>query len=134
VYFNRDHPDTTLPSIALHGLRHKWATLALSAGIDIKIASERLNHSSTNIIRAIYTHVTPPMQRDAAERVAGLILPGRRSQATEGAELYLDGDRVGRGNACRLSHSFALVLGQGRTAGSLLRAVALAGNYGTTSR
>ena len=60
--------------INLHGLRHTWATLALSAGIDIKIVSERLNHSSTHITREIYTHVTPPMQSDAAERVAGLIL------------------------------------------------------------
>ena len=63
-----------LPTITLHGLRHTWATLALSAGIDIKIVSERLNHSSTHITREIYTHVTPPMQSDAAERVAGLIL------------------------------------------------------------
>ena len=64
------HP---LPTITLHGLRHTWATLALSAGIDIKIVSERLNHSSTHITREIYTHVTPPMQSDAAERVAKLI-------------------------------------------------------------
>ena len=75
-YFNRDHPDKQLPPITLHGLRHTWATLALSAGIDIKIVSERLNHSSTHITREIYTHVTPPMQSDAAERVAGLILRG----------------------------------------------------------
>lgn len=59
--------------VTLHGLRHTWATLALSAGIDIKIVSERLNHSSTTITREIYTDVTPPMQSDAAERVAGLI-------------------------------------------------------------
>jgi integrase len=72
-YFNRDHPVHQLPEITLHGLRHTWATLALSAGIDIKIVSERLNHSSTHITREIYTHVTPPMQSDAAERVAGQI-------------------------------------------------------------
>jgi len=72
-YFDRDHPDDHLPPITLHGLRHTWATLALTAGIDIKIVSERLNHSSTTITREIYTHVTPPMQSDAAERVAQLI-------------------------------------------------------------
>lgn len=72
-YFNRDRPDRRHPTITLHGLRHTWATLALSAGIDIKIVSERLNHSSTHITREIYTHVTPPMQSDAAERVANLI-------------------------------------------------------------
>ncbi len=58
----------------LTGPRHTWATLALSAGIDIKIVSERLNHSSTHITREIYTHVTPPMQSDAAERVARLFI------------------------------------------------------------
>ena len=72
-YFNRDNADELLPPITLHGLRHTWATLALGAGIDIKIVSERLNHSSTHITREIYTHVTPPMQSDAAERVANLI-------------------------------------------------------------
>ena len=56
-----------------HGLRHTWATLALQEGIDIKIVSDRLNHSSTHITREIYTHVTPPMQSDAADRVASQI-------------------------------------------------------------
>jgi integrase len=73
AYFSRDHPHSPLPAITLHGLRHTWATLALTAGIDIKIVSERLNHSSTHITREIYTHVTPPMQSDAAERVAKAI-------------------------------------------------------------
>jgi integrase len=72
--FNREHEGCENPVINLHGLRHTWATLALSAGIDIKIVSERLNHSSTHITREIYTHVTPPMQSDAAERVADMIL------------------------------------------------------------
>ena len=43
-YFNRDQPTEMLPELTLHGLRHTWATLALRAGIDIKIVSERLNH------------------------------------------------------------------------------------------
>ncbi len=68
-YFNRDHPLQQIPTITLHGLRHTWATLAVIAGIDIKIVSERLNHSTTHITREIYTHVTPPMQSDAAEQV-----------------------------------------------------------------
>jgi hypothetical protein len=55
-YLRRDHPDQQMPRISLHGLRHTWATLALTAGIDIKIVSERLDHSSTHITREIYTH------------------------------------------------------------------------------
>lgn len=71
--FNRATPDSPLPRLVLHGLRHTWATLALQEGIDIKIVSDRLNHSSTHITREIYTHVTPPMQSDAADRVASQI-------------------------------------------------------------
>lgn len=63
-----------------YGLRHARATLALSAGIDIKILSERLNRSSTTITREIYTHATPPMQGDAAERV--LVSYGNLRRAT----------------------------------------------------
>jgi integrase len=77
-YYNRDHPEAPLPIIKLHGLRHTWATLALQAGIDIKIVSDRLDHSSTHITHEIYTHVTPPMQSDAAERVAATIFKTTR--------------------------------------------------------
>lgn len=62
-----------LPRIRLHDLRHTWATLALQAGVDIKIVSERLGHASTKITWDIYQHVTPTMQADAAETVARLI-------------------------------------------------------------
>ncbi|MCU1497587.1 MAG: putative phage integrase related protein [Acidimicrobiales bacterium] len=78
--YNREHPDQPLPRLVLHGLRHTWATLALHEGIDIQIVSERLNHSSTHVTREIYTHVTPPMQSDAADRVAARIF-GRRGRA-----------------------------------------------------
>lgn len=73
VQHNRAHPDARLRRLVLHGLRHTWATLALHEGIDIQVVSERLNHSSTHVTREIYTHVTPPMQSDAAERVAARI-------------------------------------------------------------
>jgi len=75
--YNRDRTDEPLPRLVLHGLRHTWATLALAEGLDIKIISERLNHSSTHVTREIYTHVTPPMQSDAAERVARRIFERR---------------------------------------------------------
>jgi integrase len=71
--YNGSEPSAPLPRLTLHGLRHTWATLALHEGVDIKIVSDRLNHSSTFITREIYTHVTPPMQSDAAQRVAGRI-------------------------------------------------------------
>lgn len=51
--------------------------LALHEGIDIKVVSDRLNHSSTFVTREIYTHVTPPTQSDGAERVAKWIFRSR---------------------------------------------------------
>ncbi len=77
--YNRADADEPLPRLTLHGLRHTWATLALHEGIDIKVVSDRLNHSSTFVTREIYTHVTPPMQSDAAERVAQRIFGSGRS-------------------------------------------------------
>ena len=62
-----------LPAIRLHDLRHTWATLALVAGVDVKIVSERLGHSSPMVTWTIYQHVVKGMQSDAAEKVANLI-------------------------------------------------------------
>lgn len=66
-----------LPRIRMHDLRHTWATLALVAGIDVKIVSERLGHSSPMVTWSIYQHVVQGMQTDAAERVASLIFGAR---------------------------------------------------------
>jgi integrase len=65
------HPD--LPRIRFHRLRHTWATLALTAGVPVKVVSERLGHATTAITSDTYSHVTPTMQAEAAETVAGLI-------------------------------------------------------------
>ena len=62
-----------LPVIRLHDLRHTWATLALKAGVDVKVVSERLGHSSPVVTWTIYQHVVKGMQTDAAEKVADAI-------------------------------------------------------------
>jgi integrase len=62
-----------LPLIRLHDLRHTWATLALKAGVDVKVVSERLGHSSPVVTWTIYQHVVKGMQTDAAEKVAAAI-------------------------------------------------------------
>jgi integrase len=77
--YNRDHPEAPLPRLTLHGLRHTWATIALEAGIPVKIVSERLGHASTTITNDVYAHVTPTMGADAAEQVASLIFHSARS-------------------------------------------------------
>ena len=73
--YNRDNPSAQLPEISLHALRHGWATVALEAGVPMRVVQDRLNHASESITADIYTHVRAPMQSDAAERVSQLLLP-----------------------------------------------------------
>ena len=61
---------TDLPRIRLHDLRHGWASLALAAGVNPKVVSERLGHATVAFTLDTYSHVAPGLQEDAAERVA----------------------------------------------------------------
>jgi integrase len=72
-----------LPAIRLHDLRHTNASLALAAGIDIKVVSERLGHSTMAVTADLYTHVVPSLGRDAAKRIAGLLTNGSQADAYE---------------------------------------------------
>jgi integrase len=63
-----------LTKIRLHDLRHTHATLLLKAGEPVKVVSERLGHASPMITMTVYQHVMPGMQRDAATKLAALVL------------------------------------------------------------
>lgn len=63
-----------VPRIRLHDLRHTHASLALAAGIQMKVVSDRLGHSTTAITADLYTHVIPAIARDAAERFAAAMV------------------------------------------------------------
>jgi integrase len=62
-----------LPPLSPHGLRHSHATAGLEAGVDLRVVSSRLGHASTAITSDLYQHVLPPMDRDAADRIAGML-------------------------------------------------------------
>jgi integrase len=66
-----------LRTIRLHDLRHTHATLALKAGVPVKVISERLGHESPAFTLKQYAHVIPGMQAEAAAQVANLV-DGRR--------------------------------------------------------
>ncbi len=72
-WFRKLTDELDLPHIRLHGLRHTYATVALKAGIDVKVLSARLGHASTTITRERYQHVTPEMDAEAAAVVAATI-------------------------------------------------------------
>ena len=73
AWFRQAARDAGLPVIKLHEGRHSAATLALEAGIDIKIVSARLGHSTTAITSDLYTHVRRAVADDAAAKVAALL-------------------------------------------------------------
>jgi site-specific recombinase XerD len=58
-----------LPPIRLHDLRHGAATLALAAGVDMKVVQEMLRHSSITVTSDTYTSVLTEVACDAAERL-----------------------------------------------------------------
>lgn len=58
-----------LPHIRFHDLRHTCATLLLGQGVNPKIVSEMLGHSSIALTLDTYSHVLPDMQQDAARAI-----------------------------------------------------------------
>ena len=79
------HPDTVsswfpaflerigLPQLNFHCLRHTHASLLLAAGVDIKVISERLGHSSIRITYDTYSHLLPAAQKEAVNRLEKLL-------------------------------------------------------------
>lgn len=63
-----------LPPIRLHDLRHGAATLALAAGVEMKVVQAMLRHSSITVTSDLYTDVLPVLARAAAEKTV-LIIP-----------------------------------------------------------
>ena len=81
--FDRAIAAAKLPRIRLHDLRHTHASLALAAGINPKVVSERLGHATVSITLDTYSHAIPALQEEAAERIARLVLAEREEQPRE---------------------------------------------------
>jgi integrase len=64
-----------LPRIRLHDLRHSHATIALRAGVPVKVISERLGHENPAFTLKQYAHVIPGMQAEAAALIASQVMP-----------------------------------------------------------
>lgn len=60
-------------SLHLYCLRHTYATLSLAAGIDPKLVSQSMGHSSVAFTQDTYQHVLPSMQDAACEKLENLL-------------------------------------------------------------
>lgn len=75
--FDRLVRNAALRRIRLHDLRHTHATIAVRAGVPLKVISERLGHESPVFTLKQYAHVMPGMQAEAAVQIAELVQAGR---------------------------------------------------------
>ncbi|WUH98236.1 tyrosine-type recombinase/integrase [Spirillospora sp. NBC_00431] len=66
-----------LPPIRLHDLRHGAATLALAAGVELKVVQDMLGHSSIVLTADTYTSVLPEVAHRAAEKTATHVMKAR---------------------------------------------------------
>ena len=64
--FRRVVTKLDVPRIRLHDLRHTHASILLQQGVNAKVVSERLGHSSVAFTMTVYQHVMPGMQAQAA--------------------------------------------------------------------
>ncbi len=58
-----------LPILRIHDLRHSFATILLAEGVNVKIVSEMLGHSSIVQTLETYSHVIPGLKEEAARKI-----------------------------------------------------------------
>lgn len=54
------------PNITFHDLRHQSASIMLNEGVDIRVVSRRLGHSTVTTTLDVYSHLLPTAQEQAA--------------------------------------------------------------------
>ena len=60
--------------IRLYDLRHTAATLAVAAGVSVKVISVQLGHASVSFTLERYSHVLPSIQDEAAAKVERMLM------------------------------------------------------------
>lgn len=69
-----------LPRITPHGLRHTFATLQITSGVDIRTLQSRTGHAQASTLTDIYTHAIKSAEAAASEALDNLLSP--KKQAT----------------------------------------------------
>lgn len=66
---NKVCTDANLPKIKFHALRHTFASRLIEGGVNIKIISNILGHSSTSVTEKVYIHVLEQFKEDTNELI-----------------------------------------------------------------
>jgi integrase len=72
--------ESGLPPVRLHDLRHGAASLALAAGVELKVVQEMLGHASIVTTADIYTSVLSEAAHAAAQASAMFVLDAARDR------------------------------------------------------
>lgn len=62
-----------VPRIRVHDLRHTYVTLALQAGVNIRVISELIGHSNVKITLSVYAHVMPEQRTEGVQKMGALL-------------------------------------------------------------
>ena len=71
--FNRLVDRAGVPRIRMHDVRHTYATMAMDAGVNPKLLSDRIGHANELVTLQIYTHRSTGLDRPMAEQLSRLI-------------------------------------------------------------
>lgn len=72
-YFSSTLKKCKIRNLNFHALRHTFATRSREAGIDIKVLSEILGHSSYHITQEIYVHISVDFKRDSIDSLVNYL-------------------------------------------------------------
>ena len=54
-----------LKPIAIHGMRHTWASHAVMNGVPLMVVAKNLGHVDTRMVERVYGHLAPSFVVDA---------------------------------------------------------------------
>jgi len=58
-----------LVGVTVHTLRHTFATRMLEIGVPMRVVQEMLGHAKITVTAGTYSHVSPDLKRDAADKM-----------------------------------------------------------------
>ncbi len=76
--------------IRLYDLRHTAATLAVAAGVSVKVISDQLGHASISFTLERYSHVLPSIQDEAAAKVERMLMGSLSIASTHVLDVYAE--------------------------------------------
>lgn len=86
TYFQRKLAKAGLPPMRFHDLRHSYASLLVTQGVDVRTLSELMGHSQITVTLSIYTHSTVARKHEAVRSLDTLLDAYANRTPTDGGD------------------------------------------------